>query len=37
MSGMVNSNYALHYQFRLTENLKILAGPMLDLERRIHL
>lgn len=31
MSGMVNWNYALHYQFRLTENLKILAGPMLDL------
>ena len=31
MAGMVNWNYALHYQFRLTENLKILAGPMLDL------
>ncbi len=31
MAGMVNWNYALHYQFRLSESLKILAGPMLDL------
>ncbi len=31
MAGMVNWNYALHYQFRLSENLKVLAGPMLDL------
>ncbi len=31
MAGMVNWNYALHYQFRLSKNLKILAGPMLDL------
>ncbi|WP_455673422.1 DUF3316 domain-containing protein [Phocaeicola sp.] len=31
MAGMVNWNYAWHYQFRLTENLKILAGPMIDL------
>lgn len=31
MAGMVNWNYALHYQFRLTESLKILVGPMLDL------
>ena len=31
MAGMVNWNYALHYQFRLTENFKVLAGPLLDL------
>lgn len=31
LAGMVNWNYALHRQFRLTENLKVLAGPMLDL------
>lgn len=31
MAGMVNWNYAWHYQFRVTENLKILAGPMVDL------
>ena len=37
MAGMVNWNYALHYQFRLTENLKILAGPMLDLNGGFHL
>lgn len=31
LAGMVNWNYALHYQFRITEKFKILAGPMLDL------
>lgn len=31
IAGLVNWNYALHYQFRLSERLKILAGPLLDL------
>lgn len=31
LAGMVNWSYALHYQFRLTERFKVLAGPMLDL------
>lgn len=31
IAGLVNWNYALHYQFRLSEKLKILAGPLLDL------
>lgn len=31
IAGLVNWNYALHYQFRLNEKLKILAGPMLDM------
>ena len=31
LAGMVNWNYALHYQFRLSEKLKILAGPQFDL------
>lgn len=31
MAGLVNWNYALHYQFRLSEKLKILAGPLLDI------
>ncbi len=31
LAGMVNWNYALHYQFRITENFKVLAGPLLDL------
>ena len=30
-SGLVNWNYGLHYQFRLTENFKLLAGGLLDL------
>lgn len=29
--GLVNWSYALHYQFRLDDRLKILVGPMLDL------
>ena len=29
--GLVNWSYALHYQFRPAEGLKILFGPMLDL------
>lgn len=29
-SGLVNWNYGLHYQFRLTENFKILAGGLTD-------
>ena len=32
MAGMVNWNYALHYQFRLTENLKILADSSITCE-----
>lgn len=31
LAGLINWNYAWHYQFRLAENLKILAGPMIDL------
>ena len=27
---MVNWNYGLHYQFRLTENFKLLAGGLID-------
>lgn len=30
-AGLVNWNYALHYQFRIDDRLKILFGPMLDL------
>ena len=30
-SGMFNWTYALHYQYKVDENLKILFGPMLDL------
>lgn len=30
-AGLVNWSYALHYQFRLNDRLKILFGPMLDL------
>ena len=30
-SGLVNWNYGLHYQFRLTDNFKLLAGGLLDL------
>ena len=30
-AGLVNWTYALHYQFRLNEQLKLLAGPMIDL------
>ena len=29
-SGLVNWNYGLHYQFRLTENFKLLAGGLFD-------
>ena len=29
-SGLVNWNYGLHYQFRLTENFKLLAGGLID-------
>lgn len=29
-SGMVNWNYGLHYQFRLTNNFKLLAGALGD-------
>ena len=29
-SGMVNWNYGLHYQFRITPEFKILAGALLD-------
>lgn len=29
-SGLINWNYGLHYQFRVTENLKLLAGGMSD-------
>ena len=30
-AGLVNWTYALHYQFRLNEQLKLLVGPMIDL------
>lgn len=30
-SGMFNWNYGLHYQFRLTDNFKLLAGALIDL------
>ncbi len=30
MSSMVNWTYGYHYQFRITDNLKILTGPMLE-------
>ena len=30
VSGLVNWNYGLHYQFRLTENFKLLAGGLFD-------
>ena len=30
-AGLINWTYALHYQFRLNEQLKLLAGPMIDL------
>ncbi|WP_462337616.1 DUF3316 domain-containing protein [Phocaeicola barnesiae] len=30
-TGMVSWSYALHYQFALRENLKLLAGPYIDL------
>lgn len=30
-SGMFNWTYALHYQYNVNENLKILFGPMIDL------
>lgn len=30
-AGLVNWSYALHYRFRLSPQLKILAGPVLDL------
>lgn len=29
-AGMVNWNYGLHYQFRITENFKLLAGGLAD-------
>lgn len=29
-AGMINWNYGLHYQFRITENFKILAGGLAD-------
>ena len=29
-SGSVNWNYGLHYQFRLTDNFKLLAGGLID-------
>ena len=35
-AGLVNWTYALHYQFRLNEQLKLLAGPMIDLNRGIR-
>ena len=30
-TGLLNWSYALHYQFRLNEQLKLLAGPTIDL------
>ncbi|MGL4852070.1 MAG: DUF3316 domain-containing protein [Phocaeicola sp.] len=31
LAGLVNWSYAWHYQFHITERLKLLAGPMIDL------
>lgn len=31
LTSMLSWNYAWHYQFQLTEQLKLLAGPMIDL------
>lgn len=31
LAFMANWNYAWHYQFRMSENLKLLAGPLLDI------
>ena len=31
LAFMANWNYAWHYQFHINENLKLLAGPLLDL------
>lgn len=31
ISGLVNWNYGLHYNFQVTPNLKLLAGSMIDL------
>lgn len=30
-AGLVNWNYGLHYQFRITENFKLLAGALADI------
>lgn len=30
ISGLINWNYGLHYQFRITENFKLLAGAVSD-------
>ena len=30
-NGLVNLNYGLHYQFRITENFKLLAGALADI------
>lgn len=30
-NGLVNWNYGLHYQFRITENFKLLAGGLADI------
>lgn len=35
-AGLVNWTYALHYQFRLNEQLKLLVGPMIDLNGGIR-
>ncbi|MGL5958026.1 MAG: DUF3316 domain-containing protein, partial [Phocaeicola sp.] len=31
LAGMVNWSYAWHYQFQIARGLKLLAGPMIDL------
>ena len=31
-NGLVNWNYGLHYQFRITENFKLLAGALADIK-----
>ena len=31
MAGMLNWNYAWHYQFRMSDRLKLLFGPMIDM------
>ena len=35
-SGLVNWNYGLHYQFRLTDNFKLLAGGLIDVNPPVY-
>ena len=33
-SGLLNWNYGLHYQFRISPNFKLLAGALIDADRK---